>query len=100
MTRLVARHVTLTLLPVVMGIATGYAFASQLPSCGSLVGPLFAAKCGRMVVQRQLWIQTGVTAGLAVLMTMLGIWLERRRNRKALGRTARSEAADAAEGPA
>ena len=82
MTRLVARHVTLTLLPVVIGIAAGYVFVSQLPSCGSLVGPLFAAKCGREIVQNQLWIQTGVTLALAVLATMIGVWLERRRNRR------------------
>ena len=90
MTRLVARHVTLTLLPVVIGIASGYGFARQQPSCGSLVGPLFAAKCGRMIVQYQLLIQTGVTLALAVLATMIGVWLERRRTRKTVttgGRT-------------
>lgn len=100
MTRLVARHVTLTLFPVVIGIAAGYAFASQQPTCGSLVGPLFAAKCGRMLVQYQLWIQTGVTIGLAVLTTMLGIWLERRRNRRVVGRSTGSESADTAAGSA
>ncbi len=84
MTRLVARHVTLTLLPVVMGVAAGYAFAARQPSCGSLVGPLFAAKCGRMLVQYQLWIQTGVTVALAVLAAALGIWLERRRYRRTM----------------
>lgn len=83
MTRPVARHVTLTFLPVVIGIAAGLVFAARQPGCGSLVGPLFAAKCGRMLVQYQLWIQTGVTVALAALATAAGIWLERRRTRRA-----------------
>ncbi len=83
MTRLVARHVTLTVLPVVIGIAAGWVFAAGQQKCGSLVGPLFAAKCGRMLVQYQLWIQTGVTVALAALATAVGVWLERRRTRRA-----------------
>lgn len=83
MTRLVVRHVTLTVLPSVIGIAAGMVFAGRQPTCGALVGPLFAAKCGRMLVQYQLWIQTGVTLALAVLATTLGIWLERRRLKRA-----------------
>lgn len=82
MTRLVIRHVTLTLLPVVIGVAAGWVFVTQQPGCGSLVGPLFAAKCGRRLAQYQLWIQTGATVALAVLMAGLGIWLERRRDRR------------------
>ena len=82
MTRLVTRHVTLSLLPVVIGVAAGVVFAARQRTCGALGGPLFAAKCGRMLVQYQLWIQTGVTVALAVLATLVGIWLERRRTRK------------------
>lgn len=82
MTRLVARHVTLTCLPVVTGIAAGWVFAANQPTCGSLVGPLFASKCGRMLVQYQLWIQTGVSVAAALLTAVVGIWLERRRNRR------------------
>ena len=81
MTRLVARHVTLTVLPVVMGVAAGYGFAVMQPRCGSLVGPLFAAKCGRQLAQYQLWIQTGATLAVALLASAIGIWLERRRLR-------------------
>ena len=80
MTRL-ARHVTLTVLPVVMGVAAGYVFAAMQPRCGSLVGPLFAAKCGRRLVQYQLWIQTGATLALATLAAAIGVWLERLRLR-------------------
>ena len=48
-----------------------------------MVGPLFSAKCGRMLVQYQLWFQTMGTAVGAALVASLGIWLERRRVRKA-----------------
>jgi hypothetical protein len=89
MTRLVARHVALGFLPLVMGIGAGWLFAAQQPSCGSLVGPLFAAKCGRMLVQYQLWIQTAGTAGGCFIGTVFGIWLDRRL----LVRAARSAAA-------
>lgn len=92
MTRLVARHVTLTFLPVVIGIAAGWVFAAGQRSCGSLVGPLFAAKCGRMLVQYQLWIQTGATLALALFATAVGIWLERRRNKRAAPPTAPTSA--------
>lgn len=96
MTRLVSRHVTLSLLPVVIGIAAGAVFASRQQTCGSLVGPLFAAKCGRMLVQYQLWIQTGVTVALAVLATMVGIWMERRKNRRVVEKQVDSEAGGSA----
>lgn len=98
MTRLVARHVTLTLLPVVIGVAAGAVFAARQPTCGALVGPLFAAKCGRMLVQYQLWIQTGATLGLAVIATALGIWLERRRNRRVVVKKADSEVGESLDG--
>lgn len=98
MTRLVARHVTLTVLPVVTGVAAGYVFASRQPGCGSLVGPLFAAKCGRMLVQYQLWFQTGVTLALAVLASAVGIWLERRRNRRVVEKKLDSEVGGSIDG--
>lgn len=79
MTRIVARHVVLAMLPLAIGVGAGWVFAHQQPGCGSLVGPLFAAKCGRMLVQYQLWFQTAGTAAGGVLAAMLGIWLERRR---------------------
>lgn len=78
MARLMARHVVLGFLPLAMGVAAGWVFMSQQPSCGSLVGPLFAAKCGRMLVQYQLWIQTAGTAGGCFIGTVFGLWLERR----------------------
>jgi len=82
MTRVVIRHIVLAFLPLGIGIAAGWLFINQQPSCGSLVGPLFSAKCGRMLVQWQLWFQTMGTGVGAALVASLGIWLERRRVRK------------------
>jgi len=81
--RFVTRHIVLAALPLVIGVGAGWVFAHQQPGCGSLVGPLFAAKCGRMLVQYQLWFQTIGTAAGCVLAALLGIWLERRRMKRA-----------------
>jgi hypothetical protein len=83
MTRIVARHLILASVPLVIGVGAGWVFAHQQPGCGSLVGPLFAAKCGRMLVQYQLWFQTLGTAAGCVLAAAVGIWLERRRMKRA-----------------
>ena len=82
MTRVVFRHIVLAFLPLAIGIGAGWVFINQQPSCGSMVGPLFSAKCGRMLVQYQLWFQTMGTGVGAALVASLGIWLERRRERK------------------
>lgn len=82
MVRIVARHLVLSFLPLAIGIGAGWMFINQQPSCGSMVGPLFAAKCGRMLVQYQLWFQTMGTGAGAALAASLGIFLERRRVRK------------------
>lgn len=82
MTRIVFRHLVLAFLPLAIGIGAGWVFINQQPSCGSMVGPLFSAKCGRMLVQYQLWFQTMGTAVGAALVASLGIFLERRRVRK------------------
>ena len=83
MTKIVARHLILSMLPLVVGVGAGIVFAQQQHGCGSLVGPLFAAKCGRVLVQYQLWFQTLGTAGGGLLAALLGIWLERRRTKRA-----------------
>ncbi len=83
MIRIAARHIVFAFLPLGIGIAAGWVFIRQQPSCGSMVGPLFSAKCGRMLVQYQLWFQTMGTGVGAALVASLGIWLERRRVRKA-----------------
>jgi hypothetical protein len=61
MRRIVLRHVVLASLPLVVGLTAGWGFAWQLENCTRLVGPLFAAKCGRVQVEYQLWFQTAGT---------------------------------------
>jgi hypothetical protein len=81
--RIVIRHLVLAFVPLVIGVGAGWVFAHGQPGCGSLVGPLFAAKCGRMLVQYRLWFQTVGTAGGCLLSALIGIWLERRRMSRA-----------------
>jgi hypothetical protein len=83
MTRIMLRHFVLSFLPLLLGVAAGWWFAWQQHGCGSLVGPLFAAKCGRIQAQYQLWFQTAGTALGGLLAAGAGIWLERRRTRRA-----------------
>jgi len=83
MTRMVTRHLVLAFLPLLLGVGAGWWFAWQQQGCGGLVGPLFAAKCGRIQVQYQLWLQTAGTALGGLLAAGAGIWLERRRTRRA-----------------
>ena len=82
MTRMVTRHLVLAFLPLLLGVAAGWWFAWQQRGCGSLVGPLFAAKCGRIQLEYQLWFQTAGTALGGLLAAGAGIWLERRRTRR------------------
>ncbi len=92
MRRIIFRHVILVALPLVFGLGARYGVAHYQKSCGSLVGPLLAAKCGRIQRDYYLQFQTIGTAAGCVLAAVIGIWLERRRTRAASG----SEAAGAA----
>jgi hypothetical protein len=83
MRRVVLRHTLLASLPVVLGLAAGWGFAWQQQSCGRLVGLLFAAKCGRIQVEYQLGFQTAGTMLGSLFAAAVGIWLERRRTRRA-----------------
>ncbi|MGH7614295.1 MAG: hypothetical protein ACREMW_09700 [Gemmatimonadales bacterium] len=83
MTRMVTRHLVLAFLPLLLGLGASTWFAWQQQGCGSLVGPLFAAKCGRIQAQYQMWFQTAGTALGGLLAAGAGIWLERRRTRRA-----------------
>ena len=77
------RHAVLAFVPLVIGVGAGWVFAHGQPGCGSLVGPLFAAKCGRTLVQYQLWFQTAGTAAGCLVAALVGIWLEARRTVRA-----------------
>lgn len=80
--RILTRHLILAFLPVALGVAAGWAFAQSQAGCGSLVGPLFAAKCGRIKAEYQLQVQTAMTAAVALLTTVIGSLLEWRRERR------------------
>ena len=80
--RILTRHLILAFLPLALGVAAGWAFAQSQAGRGSLVGPLFAAKCGRIKAEYQLWVQTAVTAGVALVTASIGAVLEWRRERR------------------
>lgn len=97
--RVAIRHVVLGFVPLVIGVIAGWVFAHRQPGCGSLVGPLFAAKCGRMLVQYQLRFQTIGTAAGGLLAALIGFWLERRRlSRAARAALVRDQGRDSATG--
>jgi len=81
--RVVIRHIALACIPLVIGVAAGWVFVRGQPGCSSMVGALFAAKCGRMLVQYQLWFQTAGTAAGCLVAALVGIWLEARRTVRA-----------------
>jgi hypothetical protein len=81
--RMVIRHLALALIPLVVGVAAGWVFAHGQPGCSSMVGPLFAPKCGRALAQYQLRFQTVGTAAGCLLSALIGIWLEWRRTARA-----------------
>ena len=75
------RHLVLTSVPVLVGLAAGWGFAYLQESCGSAVGFLFAAKCRGVQLEYQLLFQTFGTVTGGVFAAMLGTWLEHRRKR-------------------
>jgi len=77
--RIVLRHVTLALLPVIFGLVVGWEFARNMESCGRLVGPLFASKCHGRQLQYQILFQTLGTGFGALIAAIVGSWLELRR---------------------
>ena len=84
MTRMVSRHLVLAFLPLALGYAAGWWLGTQQRGCAGLVGPLFAAKCTRVQMQYQLRFQIAGTALGGLLAAGIGIWLERRRTRRAV----------------
>ncbi|HEY6808147.1 MAG TPA: hypothetical protein VI160_05100 [Gemmatimonadales bacterium] len=79
--KIMLRHATLALVPVVCGLAAGWGFAWSLESCGRLVGPLFASKCHGRQLQYQIQFQTWGTVFGALLAATIGTRLELRRAR-------------------
>ncbi len=81
--RIIIRHLLLAALPLILGVAAGYAFTMKQASCASLVGPLFAAKCHGRQLQYQLLFQIAGTGAGSLLAAVVGAGLEFRRRSRA-----------------
>jgi len=79
--KMLLRHFLVAALPLLGGVAAGYAFALRQGSCTALVGPVFAAKCHGRQLEYQLKFQTAGTAAGTLVATGIGLWLELRRRR-------------------
>ncbi len=90
--RVILRHTALAALPLVCGLAAGWIFAGLQESCWDLVGPIFSAKCRGVQLRYQVGIQTGGTAFGGLIAAAIGIWLERRRMKRASGAAVSSPA--------
>jgi len=79
------KYLALCALPLACGIGAGYGFAAKQGSCGSLVGPIFAAKCHGRQLEYQLKFQLAGTSVGTLIAASLGAWLEHRRRRAVQG---------------
>ncbi len=79
--RILLKNLLIAALPLILGFATGYIFTHTRASCGSMVGPLFAAKCHGRVLQYQIQFQTVGTALGCVLVALIGVVRELRARR-------------------
>ena len=89
--KLFFRHLVVVALPLVFGLASGYGFARSQGSCGSLVGPIFSAKCHGRLLEYQMKVQTAGTGVGTLIAAALGAWLEHRRRRAVQRATSRGE---------
>lgn len=89
---IVLKHLLIALLPLACGLAAGLGFAYSQATCGSMVGPVFAAKCHGRLLEYQLFFQTAGTLAGCVLTAVLGAWLELRRRRVVLQTASTEEA--------
>jgi hypothetical protein len=76
--RIVLRHLVITLIPLAVGVAAGWAFAFTQESCGRLVGPIFAPKCHWVQLEYQIRFHLGGVALGCVIAALLGARLEAR----------------------
>jgi hypothetical protein len=79
--RILIKNLLIAALPIVLGLGAGYAFTRTLSSCGSMVGPLFAAKCHGRVLQYQIHFQTLGTAAGCLILAIIGVIRELRARR-------------------
>ena len=81
---IVLKHLLIALLPLACGLAAGLGFAYSQERCGSLVGPVFAAKCHGVQLEYQLMFQTAGTLAGCLVVALLGAWRELRQRRVVL----------------
>jgi hypothetical protein len=79
--RILIKNLVIGALPLVLGFAAGYVFIHTRASCGSMVGPLFAAKCHGRVLQYQIRFQNAGTALGCVFVVLIGVVRELRARR-------------------
>lgn len=79
--RIVLKNLCIAALPLLSGLVAGYLFTRTLSSCGSMVGPLFAAKCHGRVLQYQIQFQTLGTALGCLIVAVIGAVRELRARR-------------------
>jgi len=79
--RIILRHFSLALLPLVFGIAAGWGFAFSVPSCGRLVGPVFGPKCHWKQLEYQIQFHMAGVAFGCLLAATIGATMELRRRR-------------------
>jgi hypothetical protein len=79
--RIVIKNLVIGALPLLFGFAAGYLFTRTLSSCGSMVGPLFAAKCHGRVLQYQIQFQTAGTGLGCLVVAVMGMIRELRARR-------------------
>jgi hypothetical protein len=79
--RILFKNLTLAFLPLILGLAAGWAFAFSQESCGKLVGPLFTPMCHWKQLEYQLLFQSAGTLAGCLIAAMLGSWLDVRRRR-------------------
>jgi len=79
--RILIKNLFIGALPLLLSLGAGYLFTRTLSSCGSMVGPLFAAKCHGRVLQYQIRFQTLGTALGCVIVAVIGMVRELRARR-------------------
>ena len=79
--RIVIKNLLIAALPLLLGFAAGYEFSHTRASCGSMVGPLFAAKCHGRVLQYQMKFQMFGTALGCVFVALIGVVRDLRARR-------------------
>lgn len=79
--KLLLRHFSVALIPLLLGLAAGWGFAFSQDSCGRLVGPIFAPKCHWIQLEYQILFHLSGTALGCLIAAVVGARLELRSRR-------------------